>query len=200
MKNFKIIITFSTILMILLGLSSYVNADSEVNTFLELTSNKTQIEKGEEFEVTIRSKQAIDIGILTGKITFDKNQFNFTEEAEDVISTEISSKLVTFDINPETSVFSGIIYQELENQETICTIKFTAKKNISLKKDSIILEDLELIDNGYNRNTLPPVELSIPQEKQFNKVATIAISVFVGLVILITSISIVFIKKNRKNN
>lgn len=186
MKKNKIIFIITTILIIVLNLATYVKADSKGNSILELTSNKKKINKNEEFEIIISTKQPIDISVLTGKITFDSNNIEFVDESN--IFIEKNNKLLAFDINYQTSYFSSIISQEIGSKEILCKLKLKAKKKLSLKSDSIKLEDLKLVDKSYETKSQTTVKLNFNQENQQTNTMPpliIPISIFVILLAII---------------
>ena len=94
-----------------------------------------------------------------------------------------------------SSKLSAISNDKINAGEEICKIKIKAKNNITLKKDSLKLENISIVNGNYEKQEIKEVKLAV---KENNYVMYIYI--LIGLVILIVIVIILIIVLIKRRN
>lgn len=196
-RNLKILVMVIIIAISTICFTNSVKAESDVkeDNCIEIYTTETNLKSGQEFDLIVKSSKDLNMGSIRADIKFDTGKFEFVEGKDGCAKVEVGNNWSSIIVGINSSKLSAISNDKINAGEEICKIKIKAKNNITLKKDSLKLENISIVNGNYEKQAIKEVKLAV---KENNYVMYIYI--LIGLVILIVIVIILIIVLIKRRN
>lgn len=196
LKIVKLVLVMMILVMVVTGFTYKVKADDEKTTNnIEIYTTNANPKKGEEFEVLVISNKDLNMGSITADIKLDTEKLEFVESEEaGSAKVEINDTWTSVIVGIQNSKLSAVSSQKVKAGEEVCKIKLRAIKNITLKNDSIKLENISIVEGNYEKQEIQEVKLSVDSRDYM-----IAVYIITGVCLIAIAIVVVVIIVKRKN-
>ena len=190
MKRLKIVKLLLVMMILVMAESVFayeVKADDEKTTNnIEIYTTNANPKKGEEFEVVVKSNKDLNIGSIMADIKLDTEKLEFVESEEaGSAKIEINDTWASVIVGIQNSKLSAVSSEKVNAGEEVCKIKLRAKKNVTLKSDSIKLENVSIVEGNYEKQEIQEVKLSVDSRDYMRAIYIITGVCVIAIVVVI---------------
>lgn len=198
MKRLKIVRTVVMMIILVIivtGFTYKVKANDEKTTNnIEIYTTNESHKKGEEFEVVVKNNKDLNMGSITADIKLDTEKLEFVESEEaGVAKVETNNTWASVIVGIQNSKLSAVSSKKVKAGEEVCKIKLRAIKNVTLKKDSIRLENIYIVEGNYEKQEIQEVKLSVDSKDYM-----IAGYIITGICVIAIVVVIIVKRKNKE--